>query len=418
MAGDLKFGIVFDLDEGIKKAIAEGPKSLRKLEDAIQKQAIKARVELDPGNLKEIMGQLAQIKGVSPRITPTLDTSSFEGALKNLQNAIRSIDYEGMTSQEASAIKTLTSAVNSLARAYAEKNKDAALEDAAAKELKAATAAEKRSKAELNTVKAVEQRGKKEANIAIAKANQTKAEENATAATQRRRKAEADLAAAQNRRAITENNLAASAARMEKAQLTLANAQNKTAQSIRNINREFKNQDGYVSRLIKRLVVYASYQQLSNFLTSVREVTAQFELQRVSLGAIIQDQTRANQLFSEIKQFALKSPVSILDLTKYTKQLAAYKIGYEELFETTKKLTDVSVGLGVSMDRVVLAFGQVRARGALYSSEIRQFTEMGVPIVEELAAKLSKMNGELVTSAQVLKMVEKGAISFEMVKEI
>lgn len=188
--------------------------------------------------------------------------------------------------------------------------------------------------------------------------------------------------------------------------------------AVKQVSNEFKNQETYVSRLIKRMAVYASFSYVGNFLTSIREITAQFELQRVSLGAIIQDQNKANQLFSEIKSFALKSSVSILDLTKYTKQLAAYKIGYDELFETTKKLTDVSVGLGVSMDRVVLAYGQVRATGHLRASEVRQFTEMGVPIVEELAAKLSKMNGEMVTSAQVMDMISKRAISFDMVKEV
>lgn len=188
--------------------------------------------------------------------------------------------------------------------------------------------------------------------------------------------------------------------------------------AVKQVTNKFKHQDGYVSRLIKRLAVYASFSYASQFLTSIREVTAQFELQRVSLGAIIQDQQRANQLFSEIKAFALKSPVSILDLTKYTKQLAAYKIGVDELFDTTKRLTDVSVGLGVSMDRVVLAYGQVRATGYLRASEIRQFTEMGVPIVEELAAKLSKMNGELVTAADVMELVSKRGISFELVKEV
>lgn len=182
--------------------------------------------------------------------------------------------------------------------------------------------------------------------------------------------------------------------------------------------RVYQEQTTYLNRLLKRMATYWGIQQVQTFITSVREVTAQFELRRVSLGAIIQDQARANQLFSEIKAFALKSPASIMDLTKYTKQLAAYKIETDELFETTKKLTDVSVGLSVSLDRVILAYGQVRARGALYSSEIRQFTEMGVPIVEELAAKLTKVNGQLVTSAQVLKMVEKGAISFELVKEV
>ncbi|MDE5886044.1 MAG: hypothetical protein K2H46_00470 [Muribaculaceae bacterium] len=190
------------------------------------------------------------------------------------------------------------------------------------------------------------------------------------------------------------------------------------ARNARKVSEEYSKQLTYLDRLVRRMAVYGSIGMIGGFLRNVREVTAQFELQRVSLGAILQDQTKANQLFSEIKGFALKSPVSILDLTKYTKQLAAYKIGYDELFETTKKLTDVSVGLGVSMDRVVLAYGQVRATGHLRASEIRQFTEMGVPIVEELAAKLSKMNGELVTAADVMDMVSKRAIGFDMVKEV
>ena len=206
--------------------------------------------------------------------------------------------------------------------------------------------------------------------------------------------------------------------RLEVSKRRVALAEQKHAEALSNTSKKINEQHSYVSRLIKRMAVYASFSYAGNFLTSVREVTAQFELQRVSLGAILQDQNKAEQLFSEIKSFALKSPVSILDLTKYTKQLAAYKIGYDELFETTKKLTDVSVGLGVSMDRVVLAYGQTRATGYLRASEIRQFTEMGVPIVEELAAKLSKMNGEMVTAAQVMDMVSKRAISFEMVKEV
>lgn len=195
-------------------------------------------------------------------------------------------------------------------------------------------------------------------------------------------------------------------------------AMQKSATASRQLSNEYQNTSSYLKNLLTKTASLWSLHKIQSFLTGIREVTAEFELQRVSLGAIIQDQNRANQLFSEIKSFALKSPVSILNLTKYTKQLAAYKIGVDELFDTTKKLTDVSVGLGVSMDRVVLAYGQTRATGYLRASEIRQFTEMGVPIVEELASKLSKMNGELVTAAQVMDMVSKRGISFELVKEV
>lgn len=195
-------------------------------------------------------------------------------------------------------------------------------------------------------------------------------------------------------------------------------SQQRITEQIGRSGKAYRDLGGYVDRLIKRIAVYYSLGQVNNFLTSVREVTAQFELQRISLGAILQNQENANALFSQIKTFALTSPVKILDLTKYTKQLAAYKIGYDELFETTKRLTDVSVGLGVAMDRVILAYGQVRATGYLRASEIRQFTEMGIPIAEELAKKLTQMNGELVSAADVMDMVSKRGISFELVKDV
>lgn len=197
-----------------------------------------------------------------------------------------------------------------------------------------------------------------------------------------------------------------------------ANAANRAATGVRNLTNAYKEQSTYLDRLIKRMVTYWSVQQVQTFLTNIREVTAQFELQRVSLGAIIQDQNRANQLFSEIKSFALKSPVSIMDLTKYTKQVAAYGIETEKLFDTTKMLTDVSVGLGVDLQRIVLFFGQVRARGALFSSEIRQATEAGIPLLELLAKKYSDLNDQMVTTAQVQKMVEKGMVGFDMVEQI
>ena len=197
-----------------------------------------------------------------------------------------------------------------------------------------------------------------------------------------------------------------------------AKAQEKASINWQTTGGHIQKQETYVSRLVKRMAVYFAYSQAVGFLSKIREITAEFELQRVSLGAIIQDQTKANALFSEIKTFALQSPVSVLDLTKYTKQLAAYKIGYDELFDTTKRLTDVSVGLGVSMDRIVLLYGQIRATGYLRASEVRQATEAGIPLVEELAKKLTAANGELVRASDVMDMISKRQISFDMVKDV
>lgn len=192
----------------------------------------------------------------------------------------------------------------------------------------------------------------------------------------------------------------------------------KQERAYNRVSEAMRRQTTYIERLVQRMAIYASFNAMGNFLARVREVTAQFELQRVSLGAIIQDQNRADQLFSEIKQFALKSPVSILDMTKYTKQVAAYRIETNKLFDTTKRLADVSVGLGVDMGRIVLAYGQVRAASFLRAAEIRQFTEAGIPMLELLSEKLTRLNGELVTTEKVMDLVSKRGIDFKMVEEI
>ena len=183
-------------------------------------------------------------------------------------------------------------------------------------------------------------------------------------------------------------------------------------------NRAYYTQGSYLKRLVSRMVAYASVTQVLKFLRNIREVTAEFELQRVALGAIIGDANRANALFEQIKAASVKSPFQVKELVTYTKQLAAYKIETEELFETTSKLGDISAGLGVSMDRLILAYGQIRATGYLRASEVRQLTEAGIPIVEELAEKMSKFRNETISAADVMQMISERAISFEQVKEI
>lgn len=180
----------------------------------------------------------------------------------------------------------------------------------------------------------------------------------------------------------------------------------------------YHSQSSYLSNLIKKMAVYASASYIGNFLRNIREVTAEFELQQVSLGAIIQDQAKANEIFNEIKSFALSSPLKILDLTKYTKQVAAYGFETKKLFATTKMIADISVGLGTDMSRATLFLGQVFATGYLRASELRQATEMGIPLVAKLADKLEELNGRAYSAADVMDLISKRAIGYELVEQV
>lgn len=173
-----------------------------------------------------------------------------------------------------------------------------------------------------------------------------------------------------------------------------------------------------LTMLVKRSLELVALHSATRFVRNIREVTAEFELQRVALGSIIQDTDRANALFKQIKAAAIESPFQIKELVTYTKQLSAYRIETEDLFNVTMKLADVSAGLGVDMNRLILAYGQVRAAAVLRGQELRQFTEAGIPLVEKLAEKFTTLRRETVRTADVFELISKRAVPFEMVAEI
>ena len=206
--------------------------------------------------------------------------------------------------------------------------------------------------------------------------------------------------------------------RLQQAQIRTAIAQERYRKAVEGTGRAYKSTEGYISRLIQRTLVLFGIRQVVRFAERLREVTAEFELQRVSLGAIIQDTEKANALFSQIKTFAVQSPFEIKDLVGYVKQLSAYRIETDKLFDTTKRLADVSAGLGTDMSRLILAYGQVRAASVLRGQEVRQFTEAGIPLIELLAEKFTALRGEMVSTSEVFDLISQRAVSFQMVAEI
>ena len=161
-----------------------------------------------------------------------------------------------------------------------------------------------------------------------------------------------------------------------------------------------------------------SIQQLNQWIKHMVEVRSEFELQNIALRSIIQNKEKADQIFAEVQQLALKSPFSIMQLNTYTKQMAAYGVEADKLVGTTKQLADVSAGLGVDMGRLILAYGQVKTANYLRATEVRQFTEAGLNITQELANYFTELNGKMVTAGEVTEMITKRMVKFEDVAEV
>ena len=140
----------------------------------------------------------------------------------------------------------------------------------------------------------------------------------------------------------------------------------------------------------RKLVFYTSIYTIQRFIQKLIQVRGEFELQQKALAAIIGNKEEADKIFAKTVDLAMQSPFKLRELMGFTRQLSAYRIETEKLFDTTKMLADVSAGLGVDMGRLILAYGQVRSATVLRGQELRQFTEAGVPIIAELAKSFSE----------------------------
>ena len=175
---------------------------------------------------------------------------------------------------------------------------------------------------------------------------------------------------------------------------------------------------GYLSRLAQRTAVVFSFGAAKSFVEQIAEVRGQFELSERSLEAILQNKPKADEIFNKTVELAVKSPFRIKGLVDYTRQLSAYRIESDKLYDTTKRLADVSAGLGVDMGRLILAYGQVKAAAYLRGSEVRQFTEAGINMYGELQQYFKEVKGEAYTTAQIVDMISKRKVTFEDVEAI
>ena len=167
-----------------------------------------------------------------------------------------------------------------------------------------------------------------------------------------------------------------------------------------------------MAQLRNMTLAYFSVDAILNYITQMANVRGEFELQQKSLQVLLQSREKANVLWEQITALAVKSPFRVTELVSYTRQLAAYQIESDKLFDTTKRLADVSAGLGVDMQRLILAYGQVRSASFLRGTELRQFTEAGIPMLEELAKYFTEIRGEAVSVGDVFDMISKRMVRF------
>lgn len=274
---------------------------------------------------------------------------------------------------------------------------------------KAAKAEEKKNSARANKANQEAARAEEQYARALNKSEVT--------IVQRARKIEA-LANAQRALNSTGRDYSSQLSKIASETQRLQQANDNVAKSMERVKRSQSSVLNTTDQLTRKIALLFSVSAIQGYVEKLASVRGEFELQQRALQAILQNKDEANALWEKTVALAVKSPFRVKELVTYTKQLAAYKIEADKLYDTTKMLADVSAGLGVDMGRLILAYGQVKAANYLRASEVRQFTEAGVGLLQELATMYTELEGRMVSVGEVQARITKRMVAFGDVEEV
>lgn len=145
---------------------------------------------------------------------------------------------------------------------------------------------------------------------------------------------------------------------------------------------------------------------VSGLLTDSVKLAAEYEKTSVAFEVMLGSAEKATNMLGELRTFAAESPFSMVGVTESAKQLKAYGLEANQIIPTLRMLGDAAVGDQTKLDRLAYAYGQVKSAGRLYGTELRQFTETGLPIIDEIAKTKGVQPGE------VKNLVETGQVDY------
>jgi hypothetical protein len=228
---------------------------------------------------------------------------------------------------------------------------------------------------------------------------------------------EAKVALANARAKAAADRASASLQRLAAAHAGAAGAAERNASALGRTASAAQRTVGFMGSLRNELAQLGQVYFFQDLARRIVNVGGELENQRIAMGAILKDTGKAQSIFDKVQTLAVKSPFGVMQLNQSAKMLTAYNIQYSDLYDTLRRIADISAGVGVSMDRIILAYGQIKAKHVLAGTELRQLTEANLPIIDMLSKQYSQQEGRIVSASEIYDRVSRKQVSFEDVKK-
>nr|DAF19763.1 MAG TPA: tail tape measure protein [Caudoviricetes sp.] len=175
---------------------------------------------------------------------------------------------------------------------------------------------------------------------------------------------------------------------------------------------EGKKQANVWQTLLKGATAYFTLQGAQSFISQMVAVRSQFQQLEISFGTMLKSKEKANELMAQMTELAAKTPFGLEEVSEGAKRLLAFQVPAEEVTETLRRMGDVAAGLGVPMERLIHVYGQVKAQGRMFTNDLYQFMNAGIPMISELSKAVDK------SETEIKEMVAEGKIGFAEVQAV
>lgn len=198
--------------------------------------------------------------------------------------------------------------------------------------------------------------------------------------------------------------------------ITLDTAQLEAA--AKKASNEFKNIGGNIENESRRIdsamrtigtaaAAYFSVTALTNFARSVVQVRGEIESLEISFATLLGSTDKAKELFGAIRDFEVKTPMTLEPLAKGAQTLLGFGVAAEKVMPILKQIGDISMGNAERFQSLVLAFAQASANGKLMGQDLLQMVNAGFNPLNQM----SKDTGKSI--AELRDEMSQGAISAE-----
>ncbi len=191
---------------------------------------------------------------------------------------------------------------------------------------------------------------------------------------------------------------------------------NDTEKALNNMAATAKEGGGELDEMFSRIKtaaagVFAGF-TVTSFIKKVVEARGEIQQLNVAFQTMLGSKAKADKLMAEMTQTALITPFEFNDVANGARQLIAYGEGADTVNDTLVRLGNVASGLSQPLNDIVYLYGTTRVQGRLFTQDLNQFTNRGIPMIQKLAEQFG------VTEDKVKDLVSEGKVGFPQVQKV